>query len=129
MQNETKYTIDTLPEGYPNDCKRRILNKVIQDLSDELYEKTQKGKSNEFWRFLIINSIQSGHNEMQRRNNNLISKATILGLIISLIAIGLTIINLKTSSNWESNQVQMLDGQKQIQQQILEEIRNYSQSE
>lgn len=119
-----KYTIDTLPDGYPTECGRKILNDAIQDLSDELYEKTQGGKFNEMWRFLVITSIQSGHNELQRRNNNLILKANVFGLVISLAAIGLTVIGLKTSSSWESNQIRGLDEQKQIQQQILEEIRN-----
>lgn len=118
-----KWTTEKLPKGYPTECKRKELNEAIQDLSNELYEKTQKGKSNEFWRFLILNLIQSGHNELQRQNNSLIAKATLGGLIISLIAVFLSIMSLQTSSNWESNQIKMLDEQKQIQQQILEEIR------
>ena len=117
-----KWTSDKLPEGYPTDCSRRLLNEVIQDLSDELYTKTQAGKFNEIWRFLVITLIQSGHNELQRRNNTLVLKATVLGLIVSLIAIGLTMLDLKTSSNWESKQIQRLDEQKQIQQQILQEL-------
>ena len=117
-----KWTSDKLPEGYPTDCSRRLLNEVIQDLSDELYTKTQAGKLNEIWRFLVITLIQSGHNELQRRNNTLVLKATVLGLIVSLIAIGLTMLDLKTSSNWESKQIQRLDEQKQIQQQILQEL-------
>lgn len=118
-----KWTIDNLPKGYPTECGRKILNDVIQDLSDELYKKTQGGKFNEIWRFLVITFIQSGHNELQRRNNRLMLKANIFGLIISLIAISLTMLGLKTSSNWESNQIQRLDEQKQIQQQILEKLK------
>lgn len=118
-----KYTIGSLPEGYPTECRRKILNDVIQDLSDELYTKTQGGKDSEIWRFLIITFIQSGHNELQRRNNNFMLIANGLGLVISLVAIGLTVMGLKTSSGWESNQIQRLDEQKQIQQQILEGIR------
>ena len=119
-----KWTIDKLPEGYPTKCGRTVLNDVIQDLSDELYKKTQEGKDNPFWRFLGINSIQSGHNELQKRNNNIVLKATIFGLIISIIAIGLTLLDLKTSSNWESEQIKRLDEQKQIQQEILQEIKD-----
>jgi len=121
MENE-KWTSGKLPKGFPTECGRKLLNDVIQNLSDELYTKTQNGKSNEFWRFLVITLIQSGHNELQRRNNILVLKATVSGLIISLIAISLTILGLKTSSNWESEQIQILDEQKKIQQQILQEI-------
>ena len=118
-----KWRVDSLPKGYPTECGRKTLNNVIQDLSDELYKKTQEGKVNEAWRFLGITLIQSGHNELQRRNNNLILKANILGLIISLIAISLTMISLKTSSDWESKQIQKLDHQILIQQQILEKLK------
>ena len=118
-----KLTTENLPTGYPIECERKELNEAIQDLSDELYEKTQRGKVNESWRFLILNLVESGQNELQRRNNNLIAKATLGGLIISLIAVYLSIISLRTSSSLESSQIKILDEQKQIQQQILEEIR------
>ena len=117
-----KWANDNLPKGYPTECRRNILNNVIQDLSDELYAKTQAGKINEIWRFLVINLIQSGHNELQRRNNLLVLRTTSIGLVISLIAIGLTMIDLKTSHNWETQQIKIIDEQKQIQQQILEKL-------
>ena len=118
-----KWTTENLPTGYPIECERKELNKAIQDLSDELYNKTKRGKVSEIWRFLLLNLIESGHNELQRRNNNLIAKATLGGLIISLIAVYLSIMSLRTSSGLESSQIKILDEQKQIQQQILEEIR------
>lgn len=128
-EEKAKWTTENLPKGYPTECERKELNEAIQDLSNELYKKTQEGKNNEFWRFLILNLIQSGHNELQRRNNSLIAKITLGSLIISLIAVSLSIMSLQTSFSWESNQIKMLDEQKQIQQQILEEIRASSRPE
>ena len=120
-----KWAAGSLPKGYPGECGRKILNDVIQDLSDELYQKTQGGKFSEVWRFLVITSIQSGHSELQRRNNSLMLAASVISLLVSLIAIGLTMAGLETSSNWEASQIQALDEQKQIQQQIFEEIQDF----
>ena len=122
-----KWTTENLPKEYPTKCGRKELNEAIQDLSDELYKETLKGRSNEFWRFLILNLIQLGHNELQRRNNSLVAKTTLGGVIISLIALYISIKSAQTSSNWELSQMRMLDEQKQIQKEILEEIKIRSQ--
>ena len=125
-----KWTSDNLPKGYPTKCGRRILNNVIEDLSEELVHKTindNKDLYNKTWANRIITFIQLGHGELQRKNNFLMLIANILGLLIALIAIYLSVISLLTTSNWESQQIQALDEQKQIQQQIFEKIKNYSQ--
>jgi hypothetical protein len=124
-----KWTTEKLPDGYPVKSKRKILQEVIQDLSEELVAKTKLGKSNEFWRFLILNHIQSGKDELQNRNNSLLAGVTLGGLAISLIAIFISIADFRSSANWEKNQIKILDKQTSVQVQILEIIKNSSEAE
>lgn len=124
MERE-KWTTDKLPVGYPK-CKRRDLNNAIKDLTDEFTSRSIKDSKdfvNKGWSNRITNFIQLGQNELQHRNNTISLIANGIGLLVAIIAVYLALASLKTSSSWESNQIQRLDEQKQIQQQILEEIR------
>ena len=120
-----KWTIETLPPGYPK-CKRGDLNDAVKDLSDELISKSinnNKDLLNVGWKDRIMVFVQLGHSELQRRNNTIMLVASSFSLLIALIAIFLSVANLLTSSDWKSSQIKVLDEQKQIQQQILGEIR------
>lgn len=62
-----KWQNDNLPKGYPTKCDTKQLNEVIQDLSEELYQKTQNGKINGIWRFQVTTLIKSGRDELKQR--------------------------------------------------------------
>ncbi len=68
MNNEKeKWTSDKLPKGFPTECGRKLLNDVIQDLSDERYQKTQNGKVNVIWERLVSGLLESGREELRQR--------------------------------------------------------------
>jgi hypothetical protein len=87
LHERQKWSTENLPPNYPSKCDRQLLREVIQDLYWELDKKTREGKNNEFWRFIILNAIQSGTIELQHRTNSLIALTTLGGVIISLIAL------------------------------------------
>ena len=84
MSDRKKWSTGILPKGYPKECGGDVLNDVIQDLSSELYDKIQDGKFNKLWEFLITNLIQSGHEELQHRNNKIAVRVSIAATIIAV---------------------------------------------
>ena len=66
MEKE-KWASDKLPEGYPTKCSEEQLKDVIQDLSDERYQKTQNGKVNVIWERLVSGLLESGREELRQR--------------------------------------------------------------
>ncbi len=66
-EKEEKWDTGNLPKGYPMQCSTSQIEKVVQDLSDEYYQKTQVGKFNKTWEKLIHNLIESGRKELEQR--------------------------------------------------------------
>lgn len=62
-----KWSTSHLPEGYPTKCDIEQIRNVIQDLSDERYQKIQGGKLNKIWESLISNLLKSGYDELTQR--------------------------------------------------------------
>src|SRR3989344_2273063 len=66
MEKE-KWASDKLPEGYPTRCSVEQLKNVIQNLSDERYQKTKNGKLNVIWERLVSDLLESGREELRQR--------------------------------------------------------------
>ena len=66
MEKE-KWASDKLPRGYPTKCGTEQLKNVIQDLSDERYQKTRNGKVNVIWERLVSDLLESGREELRQR--------------------------------------------------------------
>lgn len=89
FKEREKWTADKLPENYPQ-CSRRDLRNAIKDLSAELVIRSlrdAKDFESRGWKERIVAFIQIGSSELQHRSSNYALTATLVGLLISLIAI------------------------------------------
>jgi len=85
-----KWTIEKPPEGYPRKCKRDDLSDAVKDFSDEFLEKCindNKDFFNKGWKDRSLAFIQLGQTELQRRNNVLMLWIAGITLLVSLIAV------------------------------------------
>jgi len=90
-EKRQKWRHDNLPQGFPTRCSGDELRDVIQDLYEEFSIKTKEGKINVIWESLVTKSIEAARSELQHRIAYLAFWATVVGLLISLLAIGISI--------------------------------------
>lgn len=58
-----------VPDGYPQKCSIEEILNVVQDLNEEYRLKLQQSKNNPVWEKVILNLVQSGKDELIRRNS------------------------------------------------------------
>lgn len=95
-QPRQKWTADKLPTGYPTQCTRAALKDAITDLAEQFVTKSlndNKDFVNQGWGRRITSLVQLGHDELQERNNKIMLWAQGIGLLISLVAIAVALIN------------------------------------
>lgn len=62
-----KWTSDNVPTAYPKHCNSDLIREVIQDLSEEKYNKLQRGKMNVIWEKIIDDHVKNGERELEER--------------------------------------------------------------
>lgn len=95
---DTNWRHDHLPPGFPTNCSGDELRGVIQCLYEELSMHTKEGKSNDLWRFLITNSIESARSELQFRTAR-------MALYISIISVSISVVAIFTSTHLQIDKV------------------------
>lgn len=62
-----KWSSERVPSGYPASCNSDQIREVIQDLSEEKYNKLQRGKHNVIWEKIIDDLIKNGQAELAQK--------------------------------------------------------------
>lgn len=99
----------TIPANYPEGCNPEQIKTAIREMQNELARTDYQ--INLVLKFSPL--INLGQFELERRQNEaVVRQSKILGYIslgIALVALGISFLNALDSSNWERNQIAVLE--------------------
>jgi len=104
--NHGGLSMPQLSENYPDGLTTKELRSAIKAYANEI--STKRGDINTVLQFSPL--IQIGTSEIQARRT---VWATKVSLLIALLALGIAIIGVRSGSEWEGNQLQLLEAMDQ----------------